>query len=211
MEFWTTISSLATAVATLFLAAATFQSVRSGNRAARAAEQSTLAGLRPLLLGSDLRDPEQKVGFADGKWVHVPGGCGIAEVADDAIYLVMSVHNAARGLAVMHGWYFFPDHLLTEDHVEPEKFRRLTRDIYVPAGGNGFFQGAFRDPDDPAFGEAAKTITAQEPFTIDVLYGDHDGGQRVISRFTMTHRGDGKDGWILSTARHWNVDRPDPR
>ncbi|HXY84557.1 MAG TPA: hypothetical protein VEH52_03665 [Gaiellaceae bacterium] len=49
MADWVTISSLATAGGTLVLAGATFASVRSANRASRVAEQSLLAGLRPLL------------------------------------------------------------------------------------------------------------------------------------------------------------------
>jgi len=42
-----------------------------------------------------------------------------------------------------------------------------------------------------------------------VLYGDLEGGQRFISRFSLTPRDDG--GWLVSVARHWNVDGPDPR
>ena len=60
---WVTISALATAAGTLVLAIATFASVRSANRAARTAELTLLAGLRPLLLPSRLEDPTQKVTF----------------------------------------------------------------------------------------------------------------------------------------------------
>ena len=60
---WVTISALATAAGTLVLALATFASVRSANRAARVAERSLLAGLRPLLVPSRLDDPPQKIGF----------------------------------------------------------------------------------------------------------------------------------------------------
>ena len=49
----------------------------------------------------------------------------------------------------------------------------------------------------------------REPFTIDVLYGDQQGGQRTISRFTVLPAGD--DGWYCQVAKHWNLDRPDPR
>jgi len=58
---WASVASLATAAGTLVLAVATFASVRSANRAARAAEQSLLAGLRPLLVASRLHDDTQKV------------------------------------------------------------------------------------------------------------------------------------------------------
>src|SRR5213592_4355518 len=104
MADWVTVSSLATAGGTLILAVATFASVRSANRAARVAELSLLAGLRPLLLPSRLDDPPQKVGFADARFFHVAPGGGIAEVTDEAIYLVMSLRNVGSGLAVLHGW-----------------------------------------------------------------------------------------------------------
>jgi len=47
MADWATISSLAIAGGTLVLAVATFGAVKSGNRSARVAEGSLLAGLRP--------------------------------------------------------------------------------------------------------------------------------------------------------------------
>ena len=104
MADWVTISSLATAGGTLVLAAATFASVRSANRAARAAERSMLAGLRPLLMPSRLDDPPQKIGFMDDKWLVAPGGGGAAEATDEAVYLGFAVRNAGSGIAVMHGW-----------------------------------------------------------------------------------------------------------
>src|SRR5881409_433673 len=66
MADWVTISALATAGGTLVLALATFASVRSANRAARVAERSLLAGLRPLLIPSHLEDAPQKILFAEG-------------------------------------------------------------------------------------------------------------------------------------------------
>src|ERR1700692_4305776 len=63
MADWVTISALATAGGTLVLAVATFSSVRSANRAARAAERSLLAGLRPVLLASRLQDAPHKGAF----------------------------------------------------------------------------------------------------------------------------------------------------
>ena len=95
---WVTISALATAGGTLVLAAATFASVRSANRAARVAERSLLAGLRPLLVPSKFDDPPQKVGFADDKWVVAEGGRGVAEVGDSAIYLVIPLRNVGAGI-----------------------------------------------------------------------------------------------------------------
>src|SRR5262245_29989377 len=96
---WETLASLGTAGGTLVLAIATFASVRSANRAARVAEQSLLAGIRPLLVSSRLQDPNQKIMFGDEHWVILPGGRGIAQVGreetdidglpatDDVVYL----------------------------------------------------------------------------------------------------------------------------
>ena len=71
MTAWTTIAELGTAAGTLVLAVATFASVRSANRAARAAELAVMESLRPLVLASRLEDPPEKVGFADDHWVKV--------------------------------------------------------------------------------------------------------------------------------------------
>jgi hypothetical protein len=207
---WVTISSLATAGGTLVLALATFASVRSANRAARAAERSLLAGLRPVLMPSRLDDPSQKVGFADGKWLHVPGGGAAAEATFENVYLAIAVRNAGSGIAVLHAWYFHPGSLVgVPDHAPLDSFVRLTRDLYVPAGDVGFWQGSFRDPSRPEFAAAREAIDARSPLGVEILYGDHEGGQRTISRFGLMPRDDG--GWIAAVARHWNIDRPDPR
>src|ERR1700736_294461 len=104
MADWVSISPLAPAGGTLVLAIATFASVRSGNRVARLAERSLLAGLRPLLMPSKLDDSTQKVNFVDRHYVQVPGGSGAAEVTDNAVYLVLSLRNVGSGIAVLHGW-----------------------------------------------------------------------------------------------------------
>jgi hypothetical protein len=207
---WVAVSSIATAGATLVLALATFASVRSANRAARAAERSLLAGLRPVLMPSRPEDPPQKVGFQDDKWFHVPGSGGVAEVTTEAIYLAIAIRNVGSGIAVLHGWQFWPDidGGVTE-HPPVEDFHRLTRDLYIAPGEVGFWQGAFRDPRDPGFAEARQAIEEPRRIGIDVLYGDHELGQRSITRFALNPRDDGH--WIAIVARHWNVDRPDPR
>lgn len=51
-----------------------------------------------------------------------------------------------------------------------------------------------------------------EPFTVELLYGDHEGGQRTISRFGMIpYRNDEGVLWYPTVSLHWNLDRPDPR
>jgi hypothetical protein len=213
MTPWVTISSFATAGGTLVLAAATFSSVRSANRAARVAEESLLVGIRPLLMPSRANDPPLKVGFADNHFVMAPGGGGTAEVTDDAIYLTMSVRNVGSGIAVLHGWRVEPERQLERiaqlDRPPLDSFRRLSRDLYIASGDVGFWQGAFRDPSEPEFADVAARIAAPERVLIDLLYGDHQGSQRIVSRFSLLPRNDG--GWLATIAKHWNVDRPDPR
>lgn len=207
---WATIASLATAGTTLVLAFATFASVRSGIRTARAAERSLQASLRPLLGPSRLEDPPQKVGFADDHWVHLPGSGGAADLTDAAIYLAMSLRNSGNGIAVLHGWTFTPYRETgSPKHSKVEVFRRLTRDIYVAAGDIGFWQGALRDPTSVEFAAARDVIEERGRIMIELLYGDLDGGQRTISLFSLVPRDDG--GWLVSVARHWNIDRADPR
>lgn len=207
---WVVVSSIVTAAATLVLALATFASVRSANRAARVAETSLLAGLRPLLMPSRPDDAAVKVGFSDDKWFLAPGSGGVAEVGDGAIYLAIAVRNVGSGIAVLHGWTFHPEPALgATGHPPLEDFRRLTRDLYIAPGEVGFWQGAFRDAADPAFAAARSAIEERRRLAVDVLYGDHELGQRSITRFALTPRDDGR--WIASVGRHWNVDRPDPR
>ena len=209
---WVTISALATAAGTLVLAIATFASVRSANRAARVAERALFVGLRPLLVPSRLDDPEQKVGFADRVWLHLPGGCGVVTAADEAVYLAMSVRNAGAGIAVLDGWRLFVGRRRgAEDGTpNPAEFHRLTRDLYIPAGDVGFWQGVLRDPGTAEFAAVRDAVQAGESFTIDLLYGDLEGGQRIVSRFALDRRAHG-DEYIASVARHWNIDGADPR
>jgi hypothetical protein len=206
---WVTISALATAAGTLVLAMATFAAVRSANRAARVAERTLLAGLRPLLVPSRFEDPVQKVQFVDNRWVQVEGGRASLQVDSDAILMVISVRNAGAGVAVMDGWRFYPERITRGERPELESFTRLTRDIYIPARDVGFWQGAFRDPSDPGFAEAKAAIEERRPVTIDVLYGDHEGGQRTITRFGLLPHADGV--WLPAAGRYWSVDRDDPR
>ena len=216
MADWVTISALASAGGTLVLAGVTVASVRSANRAARVAEQSLLAGQRPLLVPSRTEDPAVKAGFQDDGWVAVPGGQGIARATDGVDYFVISVRNVGTGIAVLHGWHLLPELVFEpgEHVVAPplEDFTTLTRDLYVAPGDVGFWQGSFRDPASDGYREARRAIEAQQRIGVDILYGDFEGGQRVISRFMLTPR-ETEEGvrWYAGVGRHWNVDRPDPR
>ena len=185
---WTTVSSLATGAGTLVLAVATFASVRSANRAARVAEQSLMENLRPLLVTSRLTDPQQKMFFQEGHHMLLEGGRGGAEFENGVVYLGISLRNAGRGIAVLHGWQFYAGQEGARERPDPATFRHQGRDILIAPDDIGFWQGAFRDSDDPQYDEAATAVKDGEVITIDLLYGDNDGGQRVISRMTLRRR-----------------------
>ena len=209
-DWTTTAATAATAVGTLVLAVATFSSVRSAQRSARASEAALLAGIRPVLVTSRLEDPPQKVGFQDDHWAHVAGGRASVEVTDEAIYLLVSLRNVGNGLAVLDRWELMPDRVRDErTKGEEESFRRLTRDIYVAPGDLGFWQGTLRDPNEDLFKSIRKAAEEPRAMTLDILYRDHEGGQRTITRFGLIPSPEGK--WLATVSRHWNLDRPEVR
>jgi hypothetical protein len=214
-----TIASLATAGGTLVLALATFSSTRSANRAARVSEQALRVGLRPVLFNARPQDSPQKVGFIDDHWLMLRDGLAAVQESDGKLYLAIPLRNVASGMAVLHGWHLWTRRVTKEPPppVEPEseEFRRLQRDLYVPAGDVSFWQAAVRDPDDPLYKPLRTAIVERSAITVDILYGDHEGGQRTITRFSLAPRGQAGEEedwrWLCSTSRHWNLDRADPR
>lgn len=211
---WGTAANLATAGGTALLAVATFSATRSANTAARASERALLDGLRPIVVPSHWEDPVQKVRFIDGQWLAVPGGRAVLEVTAEAAYLVMSLRNVGRGLAVLHGWDLLFDITPATEHRAPDQYHRLNRDIYLAPSDSGFCQLAVRDPVSEHFAALADRAADGKSFTVDVLYGDVEGGQRVITRMGLSrhpaHNSDETE-WVVSAARHWNLDNPDPR
>lgn len=210
------IASLATAAGTLILAVATFSSTRSANRAARVSEQALKVGMRPVLFNARPQDPPQKVSYVDDHWLLLRDGLAAVQLVEDNIYLAMGLRNVAAGLAVLHGWYLWPRRAGAEDPpVAVEQFRRLQRDLYVPAGDVSFWQAALRDPADELHVALRPVIEAGNGISVDVLYGDHDGGQRTITRFYLVppaHVDEQEPWrWACTTSRHWNLDREDPR
>ena len=209
---WSTAATLATAVGTLVLAFATFAAVRSANRAARVAEAAYQANLRPVLVTSRLDDPAQKIRWVDEHWAYLAGAQAHVQMEDGNIYLAMSLRNVGNGLAVPIGWYVFPERVLLEPHVEPERFRLQSRDLFIAGGDTGFWQAAVREASDADYAGLRRDVLEAQQFTIDLLYGDHEGGQRTITRFGMVPLTiEGELRWYPSVSRHWSLDRPDPR
>jgi hypothetical protein len=209
MTDWSTISALATGGGTLVLAIATFASVRSSNRTARIAEQSLLVGLRPLLMPSRLEDPPFRVFWADEHGATLRGGIACIDVIDDRIYLAFSLRNAANGIAVLQAWSILPDYAPSDPPSEPDSMHLQARDLYIPAGDVGFWQVAVRDPADALHAGLLAAIEARRRLIVDILYSDHEGGQRVISRFSLAYSE--RSEWEVGVGHHWNVDRDDPR
>jgi hypothetical protein len=84
-------------------------------------------------------------------------------------------------------------------------------------GDVGFWQGAFRDPAAAGYQAARKEIEDHGPWTVELLYADHEGGQQAVSRFLVLpvdHQVEGADdgpGWLVSASRHWSIDQPGQR
>ncbi len=210
---WSDIATFATAIGTLVLAVATFAAVRSANRAARVSEAAYRVNLRPVLVTSRQQDPAQKIRWMDNHWAQVEGGQGTVESVDGNLYLSISLRNVGSGLAVPIGWHLMEGaQSSTVPHADPGDFHLQTRDLYVAPGDYGFWQAAIRDNSDPDYGWLGRVVADVQPFTVDLLYGDSEGGQRTVTRFGMIGLRSGEGTrWYPSTARHWYLDRPDPR
>jgi hypothetical protein len=210
-----TISSLATAGGTLVLAIATFGSIRSANRAARVAEQSLLAGNRPVLTPSREDDVTERVGFGDGFHMSVSGHRAAAQVDDGRVFLAITVRNAAAGVAVIHGWrcgtYGGDSGTTVHERPDLDDFRRQQLDLYVPAGEVAVWRGAIRERDDAALPDIIEAIQRNGRIYIDMLYGDYEGNQRTIARFGMLLDDDEGEQRFANVLRYWSVDGTDPR
>jgi hypothetical protein len=115
-----------------------------------------------------------------------------------------------NGLATLDRWTVFPRvDLGMVDHEDIDAYRRLSRDLYVPAGDHGFWQGALRDPADPLFSAIRSAVTEARSISLELLYGDHEGGQRTVTRFAFIPAHDGV--WLASASRYWYLDHSNPR
>jgi hypothetical protein len=221
---WVTISSLATAGGTLVLAVATFSSVRSANRSARVAERSLMIGMRPVLIPSREDDLLERIRFGDGQIVQVPGHGGAAEVHNNNIFMALGLRNGGNGLAVIHGWRArlrtdtsHPGSGRVDEAPDLDEFRQQQLDLLIPAGDTGYWQGALRDPSLPGYAEVRRSLEEGGAISVDLLYGDHEGGQRTIARFVIApwptddNRPDIEAPMRAIVVRYWTVDGQDPR
>ncbi|MDQ1520733.1 MAG: hypothetical protein QOI55_1806 [Actinomycetota bacterium] len=201
---WGTVANVGTAGGTLVLALATFGATRSANRTARLTEKAMQLGLEPLLTTARPEDPSERVSFQDNRMFVVPGGSAAVESSGGNIYFAIPVRNVGNGIAVLKSWSVIAGRVLADEGVsKPADFRMLSRDLYIPAGGTGFWQGAIRDADDwqrPAVDRAV----GEGEVTIDVRYQDHYAGHPAVTRFFLRRLDDGS--WFASVVRHFAID-----
>ena len=222
MADWVTISALGTAGGTLVLAVATFSSVRSANRSARVAEQSMLLGTRPVLIPSRELDPTERVRFGDGTFLNIAGHGAAAEQHDGRIHMGIGLRNGGAGLAVILGWRARTqagEEAATGESITARQgemprpsladFRRQQLDLYIPASETGYWQGGLYDPEEPGYAEVMDALqSGGGVIFIDLLYGDHEGGQRMIVRFGMSewpNDGDEEIGERAYVLRYWDA------
>jgi hypothetical protein len=147
----------------------------------------------------------------------------LAERRGEVIYLAIPLRNVGTGLAVLQAY-----DLIAEDPVQRAQqtfeagriarselaprpvgeFRLQQRDFYIASGDTGFWQAALRDPSDEQHAAVARTLERSEGLSIDLLYGDHEGGQQTVSRFNLVP---GEDGWFSTDSFHWVLGAADPR
>jgi hypothetical protein len=211
------ISELATAGGTMILAVATFSSVRSASASTKLAERTLLAAQRPLLVPSNFDDASERIRFGDGIVVELTGHRGALKVHEGALYMALSLRNGGAGLAVIHSWSVLkdPGEFGVTSHIQGrpqdiDHFRRQQRDLYIPAGSAGFWQGAIRDSTDPDNVAVREQIAAGKRVFVDLLYGDHEGGQRSIARFSIPSDPEDNDR-RAEVIRYWAIDGTDPR
>jgi hypothetical protein len=207
---WVAIAGVATAVGTLILAVATFGATRSANRAARIAEESLLAGLRPALVPSRPDDPAEEVSWGDEHTISLPGGAGWLEEAGGNVYLALSVRNVGAGLAVLRGYRVTPGRPdASTPHGRQDEFRSQQLDLYVPPGDVSFWQASIRNQADPRLPALRAAVDADETVGLELLYTDHRGGQPTITRFAL-RPGEGPMR-PPRVMRHWSSVDFEPR
>ena len=217
MTVWATWAEVGTALGTLVLAGATFSSVRASSRMARIAERALLASQRPVLAPSGPDDPAAQVQFADGRVFSLVPGRPLVERSGRTIYLAIPLCNLGAGIAVLRAYHLRADparevaedpqgaarHLRGDRPPTVSSFAPQQRDLLISAGRVGFWQAALRDPSTPLHKAVAEAVDPAGRITVDVLYGDHEGGQPTITRLVMLY--DEGGAWRCDATRHWSL------
>jgi hypothetical protein len=214
---WSTWAEVGTALGTLVLAAATFSSVRSSSRTARIAERALLVSQRPVLAPSGPDDPAAEVQFADGKVFSLSPGRPLVERSGGTIYLAIPLCNLGAGIAVLRAYSLEAEsgrnvaqdpqgvarHRRGDAPPSVSSFAPQQRDLLISTGRIGFWQAALRDPESASHAAMAEAIDTAGRITVDVLYGDHEGGQPTVTRLVVLP--DESGAWRCDATRNWNL------
>ena len=218
MTAWGTWAEVGTALGTLGLAGATFSSVRSSSRTARIAERALLASQRPVLAPSGpgrsrrsgavrgragLRPPRRQTARRTSRagsstWPSRSATLGRESRCSRAYHLqAESADHVARdpkGVA---------RHRRGDTPPGITSFAPQQRDLLISTGRVGFWQAALRDPGAPLFAATAEALDTAGRITVDILYGDHEGGQPTITRLVLLP--DDASVWRCDATRYWNL------
>jgi hypothetical protein len=178
-----------------------------------------------VLVSARTDDPETKILFGDGQKFLVPAGTALVEEIDDVVYLGIPLRNVGAGLAVLQRYDLLTEYELQDPHQPVnegvrerlnrhhrpiENFREQQRDIYIAPGDTGYWHAALRDGEDEVHAEVTRALGAgPQPISVDLLYGDHEGGQYTVSRFVALPTEEGR--WLCNVVFHWTIESPDPR
>ena len=220
MTDWATLADVGTAAGTLILAGATFVAVRAAARSTRIAERALLSGQRPVLAAAGPGDGAESVQFADGRVFSLRNGHALVRLDAGVIYLAIPLSNVGAGLAMLHGYRLRGEsandvardprgvagHLRGDPPPPPGTFAPQQRDLLISATRSGFWQAALRDPAAPVYQETAQAMATGGRVTVDVLYGDHEGGQPSVTRFVLLPDPDpDADAWRCDATRYWSL------
>lgn len=220
MTEWATLADVGTAVGTLVLAGATFVAVRASARSTRIAERALLAGQRPVLAPAGPDDPAESIQFADGRVFSAERSQPLVVEDAGTIYLAIPLCNVGAGLALLRGYHLRGESAseVADDPLGPAEHRRgarppsvrefspQQRDLLISTRRAGFWQAALRDPSTRRYQQVAQAIQSQGRITVDVLYGDHEGGQPAITRFVVLPEA---QSWRCDATRHWSMPASD--
>lgn len=184
---------------------------------ARIAERALLASQRPVLAPSGPDDPAAQVQFADGKVFSLAAGRPLVDRSGQIIYLAVPLCNLGAGIAVLRAYALqaASGRDVAQDPQGAARHRRgdrpppvssfapQQRDLLISTGRIGFWQAALRDPETPLHGATADAIDTAGRIIVDVLYGDHDGGQPTITRLVLLP--DEGGAWRCDATRNWNL------
>ena len=124
--------------------------------------------------------------FVDEHWANVGGGYATAEDVDGVIYLGDEPAQCRRGDRVCQGWGVRVGLMArADDHLPEDELRPQTRDLYIPAGDVGLWQGAIRERSDPITTRSRTRSPNTSRSPSSCIYSDQVGAQRTMTRFTL--------------------------